>query len=99
MRLSGISFVVEGQTVAEAKGEHKMTVQTNLVQGDHKCKSHNYEHFYVRHTCGHEFCPFSWLYCPRCHGSHEGNRIQPIGRTASEYGNDEIRWPDGLQHY
>jgi hypothetical protein len=23
----------------------------------------------------------------------------PIGRTASEYGNDEIRWPDGLQHY
>lgn len=23
----------------------------------------------------------------------------PIGRSASEYGNDEIRWPDGLQHY
>ena len=22
-----------------------------------------------------------------------------VGRTASEYGNDEIRWPDGLQHY
>jgi hypothetical protein len=21
------------------------------------------------------------------------------GRAASEYGNDEIRWPDGLQHY
>lgn len=32
------------------------------------------------------------------------NRVQivalkAIGRTASEYGNDEIRWPDGLQHY
>ncbi len=23
----------------------------------------------------------------------------PAGRIASEYGNDEIRWPDGLQHY
>jgi hypothetical protein len=58
--------------------------QVNVVQGEHKCKLHNYEHFYVRHTCGHEFCPQSWLYCPRCHGSHEGNRIGPIGRSASE---------------
>ena len=28
-------------------------------------------------------------------------KVQVSGahRTASEYGNDEIRWPDGLQHY
>jgi len=25
--------------------------------------------------------------------------LKPTGRLASEYGNDEIRWPDGLQHY
>ena len=23
----------------------------------------------------------------------------PLGRRACEYGNAEIRWPDGLQHY
>ena len=27
------------------------------------------------------------------------SRLHSGGRRASEYGNDEIRWPDGLQHY
>ena len=44
---------------------------------------------------------------PLC-GKRIGNRIYPqdaanrnavLNRTASEYGNDEIRWPDGLQNY
>ena len=29
----------------------------------------------------------------------DANRNAVLNRTASEYGNDEIRWPDGLQHY
>lgn len=41
-------------------------------------------------------------------GKRIGNRIYPqatqtqcedANRTASEYVNDEFRWPDGLQHY
>jgi len=26
-------------------------------------------------------------------------RVVELARIASEYGNEEIRWPDGLQHY
>ena len=70
-----------------------MTVQNNIVQGEHKCKSHEYAHFYVRHTCGHEFCPYSWLYCPRCTGSHAENHIQDGFEKMG------IRWPKGLQNY
>ena len=40
----------------------------------HKCKFHNYEHYYVRHTCGHEYCPQYWISCPRCFGTHPENR-------------------------
>ena len=29
----------------------------------------------------------------------DANRNAVLNRTASEYGNDEIRWPDGLQNY
>ena len=40
----------------------------------HKCKFHGYSHDYVRHDCGHEYCPFYWIACPRCHGSEENNQ-------------------------
>lgn len=52
-----------------------MTCQENLTQGQHKCKFHDYEHNYVRHSCGHEYCPYTWLYCPRCVDRDSNNRI------------------------
>jgi len=70
-----------------------------MREATNDCKLHDNVHPYVRHAaCGHEYCPHYWMACPRCQGSHEGNRVQD-GRRASEYGNDEIRWPDGLQNY
>lgn len=44
-------------------------------------------------------------YCPNCARQVRAEMLPIIhakpatGRTASEYGNDEIRWPDGLQKY
>ena len=37
------------------------------MNGEHKCKSHNYEHFYTKcEKCSHEYCSQHWPICPRC---------------------------------
>lgn len=48
--------------------------ESQLVPSERKCKFHNYEHFYVRHVCGHEYCSQVWRCCPRCYGSDSENR-------------------------
>jgi hypothetical protein len=42
---------------------------------NHFCKTHKGEHGYVKHICGHEFCPQYWTSCPRCYGSTERNMV------------------------
>ncbi len=38
------------------------------------CKHHGRTHEYVQHVlCGHQYCPFAWIHCPRCHGSDSSN--------------------------
>jgi hypothetical protein len=51
------------------------------TQGEHICKHHAREnpsepHHYLRHTCGHEFCGYHWIVCPRCYGSGLENVYQ-----------------------
>lgn len=56
-------------------GGVKLPLPLNCKYGKHKCKVHNYEHNYVQHTCGHEFCNRIWVHCPSCHGSGAENLL------------------------
>ena len=54
--------------------DQELAQMANESKPVHKCKLHNYEHDYVRHVCGHEYCPQVWKSCPRCYGSHAENQ-------------------------
>ncbi len=51
----------------------RVNLPNNCAPSKRLCKGHGRRHHYLKHDCGHEYCPRYWRYCPRCHGTAERN--------------------------